>query len=243
MAISNHKRYNIYMPEPTVNPLTSEEIQRACSLLYTNENQERVCRINEEISQGLELIGRFPKKVTFFGSARFKEDHPEYQKARNLAYRLVKELEYTVVTGGGHGIMEAANRGAKEAGGNSVGVNIKLPKEQVTNPYVTQVIPFQYFFTRKVVLSFASRMYIYFPGGYGTIDEFYEILTLVQTAKINKVPIVCVGAYFWETLDNHIHHGLMLPAGTIDEADTSLYTITDDEETIMEIARSAQARK
>lgn len=231
------------MIQEPIQPLTSEEIKKACSLLYTNENQERVCRINEEISQGLELIGHFPKKVTFFGSARFKEDHPEYQKARKLASRLVKELDYTIVTGGGHGIMEAANRGAKEAGGNSVGVNIQLPKEQVTNPYVTQLIPFQYFFTRKVVLTFASRMYIYFPGGFGTLDEFYEIITLVQTAKIHRVPIVCVGAYFWETLDNHIHHGLMLPAGTIDDIDTSLYTITDDEDTIMEIARKAEARK
>lgn len=231
------------MPEEQIQPHTSEEIKRACSLLYKGENEGRVCRINEEVSQGLELIGRFPKKVTFFGSARFNEDHPEYKKARNLAFRLVKELDYTVVTGGGHGIMEAANRGAKEAGGNSVGVTIKLPKEQATNHYVTQVIPFHYFFTRKVVLSFASRLYIYFPGGFGTLDEFYEILTLVQTAKIHRVPIICVGAYFWENLNKHIHHGLMLPADTIDNADTGLYTITDDDETIMEIARSAQARK
>ena len=208
-----------------------------------NENAERICRINEEITQGLELMSHYPKKVTFFGSARFKEDHPDYIKARSLAKRLVGELDYTVVTGGGGGIMEAANRGARDAGGNAVGVTIKLPHEQVTNPYVTQTIPFQYFFTRKVVLSFAARMYIYFPGGFGTMDEFYEILTLVQTAKIHKVPIVCVGAYFWETLNEHMHHGLMLPAGTIDDADMGLYTITDDEDTIVEIARNAQARK
>lgn len=105
------------------------------------------------------------------------------------------------------------------------------------------MIPFRYFFTRKVILSFAARLYIYFPGGFGTMDEFYEILTLVQTSKIHKVPIVCVGAYFWEVLEQHMHHGLMLPAGTIDDIDMSLYTITDDEETIMQIARNAQARK
>lgn len=229
--------------KPSRPPLTSEEIQKACSLLYENENQERVCRINEEISQGLELIGRFPKKVTVFGSLRFKEGHPDYERARHIAKRLASELDYTIVTGGASGIMEAANRGAQEGGGKSVGVTIRLPKEQKTNPYITQEIPCYYFFTRKVILSFASRMYIYFPGGFGTMDEFYEILTLVQTAKIHRVPIVCVGAYFWETLNNHIHHGLMLPAGTIDNADTGLYTITDDEETIMEIARNAQARK
>ncbi|MSR68158.1 TIGR00730 family Rossman fold protein [Candidatus Saccharibacteria bacterium] len=224
-------------------PLSVEAIQEACQLKHDDETSERVCRINEEITQGLELISHYPKKVTFFGSARFKEDHPEYQKARNLAKRLVSELDYTIVTGGAGGIMEAANRGAKEAGGNSLGLNIKLPAEQITNPFVTQAIPFRYFFTRKVILSFASRMYIYFPGGFGTMDEFYEILTLVQTRKIHKVPIVCVGAYFWETLDRHMHHGLMLPTDTIDETDMGLYTITDSEDTIMEIARSAQARK
>ncbi len=231
------------MDKTKLPPLTSAEILESCNELYSNENSERVCRISEEISQGLELINKYPKKVTFFGSARFNENHPEYQKARQLARRLSKELDYTVVTGGGGGIMEAANRGAKEAGGNSIGANIQLPQEQVTNPYITQVIPFRYFFTRKVVLSFASRMYIYFPGGFGTLDEFYEILTLVQTAKINKVPIVCVGAYFWESLNTHLHHGLMLPAGTIDDIDMSLYTITDDEDTIMHIARNARSRK
>lgn len=139
--------------------------------------------------------------------------------------------------------MEAANRGAKEAGGHSVGLSIELPHEQVTNPYVTHMIPFRYFFSRKVTLSFAARLYIYFPGGFGTMDEFYEILTLVQTSKIHKVPIVCMGAYFWEVLEKNMHHGLMLPAGTIDDIDMSLYTITDDEETVMQIARNAQDRK
>lgn len=231
------------MDNKLFNPLSLEEIQKACDDKFDGENKERICRINEEITQGLNLIEQFPKKVSIFGSARFPESHPEYQKARKIASRLVKELDYTVVTGGGGGIMEAANRGAKEAGGKSVGLNIQLPNEQVTNPYVTNMIPFRYFFTRKVILSFAARMYIYFPGGFGTMDEFYEILTLVQTSKIHKVPIVCVGAYYWETLVEHIHHGLMLPAGTIDEIDMSLYTITDDEETIMQIARNAQARK
>ena len=232
------------MDQQQFKPLTSEEIQAGCNIEAAgNENAERVCRINEEISQGLQLIGNYPKKVTFFGSARFPESHPMYEKARKLAHRLVTDLDFTIVSGGGGGIMEAANRGAKEAGGQSIGVTIKLPQEQATNPYVTQTIPFQYFFTRKVILSFASRMYVYFPGGFGTMDEFYEILTLVQTAKIQKVPIVCVGAYFWETLNEHMHHGLMLPAGTIDDADMGLYTITDDEDTIMEIARNAQARK
>jgi len=232
------------MEDSQIKPLSLEEIKQACSITGRGDNNaQRVCRINEEITQGLELMSRYPKKVTFFGSARFDENHPDYIKARKLARRLSEELDYTVVTGGGGGIMEAASRGAFEAGGKSVAATIKLPHEQATNEYITQKIPFEYFFTRKVVLAFAARMYIYFPGGFGTMDEFYEILTLVQTAKINRVPIVCVGAYFWETLNEHMHHGLMLPTGTIDEADMGLYTITDDEETIMQIARNAQARK
>ena len=232
------------MSESKIKPLSLEEIQKACLVTEPGDNNaQRVCRINEEITQGLELMSRYPKKVTFFGSARFDDNHPDYIKARQLARRLSEELDYTVVTGGGGGIMEAASRGAFEAGGKSVAATIKIPHKQVTNEYITQEIPFQYFFTRKVVLAFAARMYIYFPGGFGTMDEFYEILTLVQTAKINRVPIVCVGAYFWETLNEHMHRSLMLPTGTIDAADMGLYTITDDEETIMQIARNAQARK
>jgi hypothetical protein len=140
--------------------------------------------------------------------------------------------------------MEAANRGAKEAGGHSIGLNITLPHEQSNNPYLTVSVPFYYFFTRKVTLSFAARLYIYFPGGYGTLDEFYEILTLVQTGKIHKVPIVCVGANFWEPIDIGLHQKQMLDSKfmTIDPEDTSLYTITDDIGTIMEIARNAQQR-
>ena len=140
--------------------------------------------------------------------------------------------------------MEAANRGAKEAGGHSIGLNIQLPKEQVANQYQTVSVPFHYFFTRKVTLTFAARMYVYFPGGFGTLDEFYEILTLVQNKKIHKVPIVLVGAKFWEPLDINFHHKAMLAEEyqAINPEDTSLYTITDDIDTIMHIAHDAQMR-
>ncbi|MBA3678658.1 TIGR00730 family Rossman fold protein [Candidatus Saccharibacteria bacterium] len=230
--------------DSTIKPLTLEQIMNSCNANTTDEATERVCLINEEISQGLNIVQRYPKKVTFFGSARFKENQPEYIQARALASRLVKELDYTVLTGGGPGIMEAANRGAKEAGGHSIGLNIQLPQEQTANPYQTVSVPFHYFFTRKVTLSFAARLYIYFPGGYGTLDEFYEILTLVQTGKIHKVPIICVGAKFWEAIDQGIHTATMLSPEmmTIDPEDTSLYTITDDIDTIMHIARNAQMR-
>lgn len=225
-------------------PHTVAEIAKACSIDPNDPSAGLICVSNEEIRQGLDVIQRYPKKVSFFGSTRFSEDHPEYIRARLLAGRLVKELDYTVVTGGGPGIMEAANRGAKEAGGHSIGLNIQLPHEQSNNPYLTVSVPFYYFFTRKVTLSFAARMYIYFPGGYGTLDEFYEILTLVQTGKIHKVPIVCVGASFWEPINIELHQKEMLNPKlmTIDPEDTSLYTITDDIGTIMEIAKNAQKR-
>lgn len=230
--------------DPKFQPHSVNDIAQACNIDPSDHTSGLICVSNEEIRQGLNIIQRYPKKVSFFGSARFKEDHPEYKKARELASRLVKELDYTVVTGGGPGIMEAANRGAKEAGGHSIGLNIELPHEQSNNPYLTVSVPFHYFFTRKVTLSFAARLYIYFPGGFGTLDEFYEILTLVQTGKIHRVPIVCVGAKFWEPIDIGLHRGEMLKPelSTIDPEDTSLYTITDDIGTILEIARNAQMR-
>ncbi len=230
--------------DSTIHPHTLEEIMNSCSKTAGDETSEKVCLINEEISQGLNIVQRYPKKVTIFGSARVSQDHPEYIKARKIAYRLVKELDYTVLTGGGPGIMEAANRGAQEAGGHSIGLNIELPKEQVANPYQTVSLPFHYFFTRKVVMAFASRLYIFFPGGFGTMNEFYEILSLVQNQKIHKVPIVCVGAKFWEPIDLGLHQTQMLDPSlmAIDPEDTSLYTITDDVETIIQIAHNAQVR-
>jgi uncharacterized protein (TIGR00730 family) len=223
-------------------PHSVKDIREICDETTTDPNAERVCIVNEEIRQGLNIISRYPKKVTFFGSARAKETDEEYQKARHLAYRLSKELGYTIVTGGAAGVMEAANRGAFEAKGHSVGLNIELPNEQRDNPYLTQEIPFHYFFTRKVTLTFAARLYIYFPGGFGTLDEFYEILTLVQTRKIHQVPIVCMGAWFWESVDNSVHKALQLEHNMISPEDHGLYTITDDEATVMEIARNAQSR-
>lgn len=223
---------------------TLEEIMHACDPNNLKTTESKLCLINEEISQGLSIISRYPKKVTIFGSSRFTAENPLYSKARTLASRLVKELSYTVLTGGGPGIMEAANRGAQEAGGHSLGLNIQLPHEQAANKYQTASIPFHYFFTRKVALAFSARLYIFFPGGFGTLDEFYEILTLVQNQKIHSVPIICVGAKFWEPIDSGLHHKQMLAEDmqTINPEDTSLYTITDDVDTIMAIARDAQAR-
>lgn len=203
--------------------------------------QERVHRIEEEITRGFEAIRRYPKSVTFFGSARFPEDHEYYMKARDIARRIC-EMGYAVITGGGPGIMEAGNRGTKDACGYGVGFNIELPNEQNINPHVSHGVNFHYFFTRKVALSFSAEAYLFFPGGFGTLDEFFEILTLVQTQKIPRVPIVCVGSDFWQPLDTFIRGALIQEYKTISPEDVNLYTITDDIGHILDLIEKAPLR-
>ncbi len=227
------KIINIPEAEFKQKPLTKKEIAYASKL--------RISRISKEFGKGFNLIRHYPKSVTFFGSARFKENNPHYKQARNIAGKLA-EAGYAVVTGGGPGIMEAGNRGAYEKGGESIGLNIELPQEQVINPYVNNSVNFYYFFSRKVTLSFSAESYIYFPGGFGTLDEFFEILTLVQTHKIPKVPIILVGSDFWNPLDKFIKEHLLKEHGTIDSEDTDLYKIIDNDNEIIEIVKNAPIR-
>lgn len=204
-------------------------------------SEKRVEAISKEFRDGFEFIKNYPKSVTFFGSARTKEGDLYYEKARRIAHRIVTELRYSVLTGGGPGIMEAGNRGAFEAGGNSLGLNIELPNEQKTNPYLTHGIDFHYFFSRKVCLSYSAEAYLFFPGGFGTLDEFLEILTLVQTNKIPTTPIILVGEEFWKPLSNFFGNTL-LKSETISREDTSLYTITDDDDLILDTIKKAPIR-
>lgn len=162
--------------------------------------------------------------VTIFGSARFKEGHPFYEKARALANEIAK-LGFTIITGGGPGIMEAANRGAKEAGGRSVGCNIVLPMEQHHNGYLDKWVNVKFFFVRKVLLVKYSYAFVVMPGGFGTLDEFYEALTLVQNKKINSFPIIIFDKQFYKNILEH--NELMLKSGTISANDRSLYLVTD----------------
>src|SRR3989344_6555796 len=215
---------------------------RPITLLELSEAaKKRVALISKEFTDGFEFIKNYPRSVTFFGSARTKEGEHDYERARNLAKRIVEELHYSVLTGGGPGIMEAANRGAYEAGGNSLGLNIGLPHEQLSNKYLTHEIGFHYFFSRKVCLSFSAEAYVFFPGGFGTLDEFLEILTLVQTNKIPKAPIILVGSSHWKPLENYFKE-VLVKEKTIEENDLSLYTITDDEEEILKIIKEAPIR-
>lgn len=222
--------------------LTTDDIREGCiALTHGDETEVNVCVMNEEMRQGLDFVEKYEKSITIFGSARTPESDPYYQLARRIAYRAAHELDYAVITGGGPGIMEAGNRGAYEAGGKSLGMTILLPTEQHTNPYVTEEAPFYFFFTRKTVMRYGSEVYLFFPGGYGTLDELMETLTLVQTKKTSEVPVILVGADFWKPLDTFIRQDLTAN-NMIGELDPSLYVITDDEDQILDIIKNAPIR-
>lgn len=195
----------------------------------------------EELLAGFKAINHYPKSVTIFGSARYKEGTEHYEKARSIAGKICKE-GFAVITGGGGGIMEAANRGAKETCGYSVGFNIILPSEQVINPYVTHGVDFKFFAARKMALFFSAEAYLYFPGGFGTLDEFFQLVTLIQTKKAPATPIVLVGKDYWEPINEIIKNVLCDKFETVDSKDMDLYTITDDEEEISDIVSSAPLR-
>ncbi len=218
--------------------LTVEDIERD-----NKDTADRLDKIGREFKKGFEFIKKYQKTVSIYGSARFDEGNIHYQSARRVAGRIAKELGCAIVTGGGPGIMEAANRGAKEAGGDSLGLNITLSHEQNKNPYLTDSIEFYYFFVRKVILSFSAEAYLFFPGGFGTLDEFFEIATLVQTKKIQRIPIILVGKDYWEPLRSMLEENLLHIHRSIDKADLNLITITDNEDEIMEIVKNAPMRE
>lgn len=186
----------------------------------------RIFKIMSEFVEGFDVISRYGLSATFFGSARITPDNDSYQKASELSERLSKR-GFAVVTGGSSGIMQAGNKGAYEAGGPSVGLNINLPAVQAYNPYLTERFSFDHFFVRKVMLTYASEVYVYFPGGFGTLDEFFEIITLVQTKKIRKVPIVLFDSSYWNPLNDFIREKMLNERNAIDKTDMDLYRIVD----------------
>ncbi len=204
--------------------------------------RKRLATINSEFKHTFRFLKNYPRSVSFFGSARFEETHECYIRARALAKRIVTETGYAIVTGGAGGVMEAANRGAYEAGGKSIGMNIVLPHEQRMNEYLTAHIRFYYFFIRKVALSFSAEVYIFFPGGYGTMDEFYEIITLIQTRKIPKVPIICVGKDFWANVVK-FSDVLRDEFKTISPGDEKIFHVTDSDDEVIKIVKEARLRK
>lgn len=199
----------------------------------------RVFRVMSELVDGYEFLAGQKREITIFGSARTKPGSQYYNVAESLGRLLAKE-KYTVITGGGPGVMEAANKGAAEAGGQSLGLNIELPQEQRVNPYVTRGLGFHFFFTRKVMLTSPSQAYVFFPGGFGTLDECFEVLTLIQTKKMPKVPVVMIGKEYWEQLDAFVQDEVLDHHGAINPADRKLYSIVDTAEAAMKIIRKTK---
>jgi len=200
----------------------------------------RVLRIQSEFVEGFGLLAELPRAVSVFGSARTPTGHPEYEQGRELGAKLAR-AGFAVITGGGPGTMEAVNRGASEADGLSVGLGIELPFEQRLNDYVDLGINFRYFFARKTMFVKYAQAFVILPGGFGTLDEMFESLTLVQTRKVTRFPVVLVGTGYWSGLIDWMRAALS-DTGKINPSDLDLLTLTDDvDEVVRIIVESAHA--
>ncbi|MBI1961370.1 MAG: TIGR00730 family Rossman fold protein [Parcubacteria group bacterium] len=202
----------------------------------------RIFRIMSEFVTGFQFIAQYEKTISFFGSARLDPEDRYYQDAQLLARKL-GNAGFNITTGGGPGIMEAANRGAHEAGVNSIGLNIQLPFEQRMNRFVTRGIGFHYFFTRKVMLSAAGQAYVFFPGGFGTLDEFSEIITLIQTKKMERIPIVLYGRDFWEPFISFVAETMLKKYRTVEPQDLKLFTLADTVPEAFKVLAASKPRK
>lgn len=205
-------------------------------------DESKLQKIEEEFRNGIESVRKFNPSVTFYGSTHLKEGNPYHEKVRNLAKLVGQELKYNILTGGGPGIMEAANKGASEAGVKSVGLTIRLPREQYTNPFVTDEIPFNYFFSRQSSMSYSTEACIFCPGGFGTLSELFEVLTLKQTKKIGPVPVILFDSAYWAPFDELIKEVLLKKFETINPEDLEIYMIKDSPEEIIEIIKNCKVR-
>lgn len=201
----------------------------------------RMFRIMSEFTEGVELLSGLKRPVTIFGSSRTSHSSRYYRDARKLAHKLGR-AGFTVITGGGPGVMEAANRGAYEAKADSIGLNIQLPTEQRVNKYVKKGMGFYYFFSRKTMLSTSAQAYVFFPGGYGTLDEFFTLSTLIQTRKIEARPVILYGKKFWQPLDDFIKHKMFRAERAISPRDLKLYTIVDSVPAAAKIVLASKER-
>ena len=204
---------------------------------FTRSDTWRVLRIMGEFIEGFDKLANVGKAVTVFGSARTPPDDPQYAAAMEVG-KLLAKAGFATITGSGPGIMEAANKGAKLAGGHSVGCNIELPFEQGTNPYVDTVVNFRYFFVRKTMFIKYSVAFIVFPGGYGTLDELFEAITLVQTGKISQFPVILFGTHYWAGLMRWMQ-SRVLGEHKISDGDLELMTITDDPKEVVRLVAKA----
>ncbi|MBR3256317.1 TIGR00730 family Rossman fold protein [Candidatus Saccharibacteria bacterium] len=208
---------------------TEEELLKKLSIA----DLERANAYAKDLGQGLRIVRSFPQGVTIFGSARLPQDNKYCKMAYDLG-RMLAENGHAVITGGGPGIMEAASHGAYEIGGRTIGLNISLAHEQFPNPYLTDCITFEYFFARKVSLAMSAKVFAFFPGGFGTMDEISEVLCLMQEKKMPRMPVFLVGASYWKGFDKVI--GKMLALKLISLHDTEIFKITNDLEEIVKSA-------
>ncbi len=209
---------------------------------FTQSADWSIFRIMAEFVEGFEFLYPLRREMTFFGSAKLAPGSKWYEEARKLA-KMLAEHGFTIITGGGPGIMEAGNRGASEGNGESIGLDIELPLAQRRNQYIKKGIGFHYFFTRKVMLSASAQSYIFFPGGYGTLDEFFEIVMLIQTQKMERVPVVCVSTEFWSPLDKWIRDTVFTKMSMVDPQDLDLYKIVNSAEEAFELVKDSKERK
>jgi uncharacterized protein (TIGR00730 family) len=226
-------------------PLNEEEriaCQHSGMIPHASEITWRVLRIMAELVEGFQLLTRIKREVSVFGSSRAHPNSHWYKEAYQLGRMLGKD-GFTIVTGGGPGIMEAANKGAFEVGAPSVGLNIQLPREQHLNAYITQSHGFHYFFTRKVMLAAAAQAYVIFPGGFGTLDEAFELMTLVQTGKSSRMPIVLVGKEFWEPLIAWLESSVYGTHDAIDLEDLRIITMVDSAKEAYDIVVQSPPRE
>jgi uncharacterized protein (TIGR00730 family) len=207
---------------------------------FVHTDPWRVLRIMGEFVDGFDVLARVGLAVTVFGSARVKPDSPYYAAAREVGAGIARR-GFAVITGGGPGIMEAANRGANEAGGLSIGCNIELPHEQSPNPYANLSIDFRYFFVRKTMFVKYSEAFVVFPGGFGTMDELFEALTLIQTAKVKRFPVVLYGSQYWSGLLDWVR-GTLAVEGMVSDEDLALVQVVDTTDEVCAIATGGAPR-
>lgn len=224
--------------------------------IHVGDINNHIEKISNEFRNGFEFLKQYPRSVTIFGSSMVNKEEEIYHKAEELAGRIVNELGYAIITGGGPGIMEAANKGACESGGGdfqsekkgggicsikgvSAGLTISLPHEISSNNFTEKSMRFSYFFSRKAMLTFTAEAFIFFPGGYGTMDELFSVLTLIQTAKIPKVPVMLYDSKFWNGMHSFMKETMSSKYHTINDNDLNLFEITDSFDRILEVVKGA----
>jgi uncharacterized protein (TIGR00730 family) len=231
------------VPEPQPPTSPDEEILGAetSAVLSLLDDEARIRAVAEELRVGFRALSHVGKAVTIFGSARTPREHPEYAQARELARRL-GERGFAIITGGGPGAMQAANEGARDAGVQSIGLDIELPHEQAVNAYVDLPLMFHYFFTRKVMFVRYASAFVAFPGGFGTLDELFEVLTLRQTHKIQHFPVILIGTRYWRGLLDWLSDPVCVE-GKIDPVDLERISCTDDLDEVMALVEAADHRR